>query len=72
MTHRVRFSSLFYGWGGWYLTSMLMIRQCLSWHTESFQVTGIEDHRQVAEEIIKYVLRTCALVKEHFTCRGRR
>ncbi|MGB3908723.1 MAG: thioredoxin domain-containing protein [Methanomethylovorans sp.] len=37
-------------------------------YTESFQVTGIEDHRQVAEEIIKYVLRDMRSAEGTFYC----
>lgn len=37
-------------------------------YTEGFQVTGIEDHRQVAEEIIEYVLRDMCSAEGAFYC----
>lgn len=37
-------------------------------YTEGFQVTGIEDHRQVAEEVIEYVLRDMCSAEGAFYC----
>lgn len=37
-------------------------------YTEGFQVTGIDDHRQVAEEIIEYVLRDMCSAEGAFYC----
>ncbi|MCC7577140.1 MAG: thioredoxin domain-containing protein [Methanomethylovorans sp.] len=37
-------------------------------YTEGFQVTGIEDHRQVAAEIIEYVLRDMCSAEGAFYC----
>ncbi|WP_333788164.1 thioredoxin domain-containing protein [Methanomethylovorans sp.] len=37
-------------------------------YTEGFQVTGIEDHRRVAEEVIEYVLRDMCSAEGAFYC----